>query len=95
MVEKVKSYVGFAIKARKVLFGVDNITEYRKRLHLIMLDNSLSPNSTKKILRYAEEREISIIIYDINSILPERNCKAMGIMDQNLAVAILKELKES
>lgn len=92
---KVNSYIGFAIKARKIIFGVENITTYRKKLHLILLDVSLGPNSAKKILRYATERQLPILNYDINSILGERNCKALGIIDQNLALAIFNELKEN
>lgn len=95
MSAKIKSYIGFAIKARKALFGLDNITDYRKRTYLILIDESLSPNSTKKLTRHAEEKNIPLVPYIIDSVLPEKNCKAIGIIDQNLAAAILNELKES
>lgn len=92
---KVKTYVGFAIKARKAVFGLDNITDFRKRMYLILMDESLSPNNAKKLIRHAEEKNIPLVNFCIENILPEKNCKAIGIIDQNLASAIFKELKES
>lgn len=94
MDKRIKSYVGFAIKARKALFGLDNITISKKRLFIILLDKSLSPNSAKKLKRYAEDKNVPFVEYCIDNILPDRNCKAIGIIDQNLATAIFNELKE-
>ena len=92
--EKIKTYVGFAIKAGKIKFGVDNITATKGKINVILYDNQLSERSKKKILDYATVKNIIIIEFPIEEILPERNCKALGITDINLANAIISEIKE-
>ncbi len=92
---KIKSYIGFAIKARKILYGLDNITMSKKKPYLLLVDASFSPNSQKKLASYAQNNEIPIINYSLEAVIPDRNCKAVGIMEKNLASAVLKELKES
>lgn len=92
---KVKSYIGFAIKARKIIYGLDNILTSKKRPYLLLIDSGYSPNSQKKLMRYAQANEVPVIDYCLGKVIPDRNCKALGIMEKNLAAAILKELKES
>ena len=92
---KVRSYIGFAIKARKIIYGLDNILTSKKRPYLLLIDKGFSPNSQKKIVRYAEMNEIPMMSFYLETIIPDRNCKAIGILEKNLATAVLKELKES
>lgn len=92
---KVRSYIGFAIKARKIIYGLDNILTSKKRPYLLLIDKGFSPNSQKKLARYAEENEIPIMSFNLETVIPDRNCKAVGLMEKNLAAAVLKELKES
>lgn len=92
---RIKTFVGFAIKARKIQYGVDNVTTAKKRAEIILYDPSLSVGSTDKLTAYAKKEKIDVFSVNIEGILPNRNCKALGITDINLANAVKSELKES
>ena len=46
--EKVKTYVGFAIKSRKIKFGVDDILKL-KNVDIIIVSDALAESGMKKI----------------------------------------------
>ena len=92
---RLRTFVGFAIKKRGIVIGVDNITSSRGRIKVVLIDGDLSAKSAEKVSRYATDRGIDCFTVNMASILPERTCKAIGITDSGLADAIKKELKES
>lgn len=92
---RLKSFVGFAVKAGKAIYGVDNITTGRKRPYLILYSAALSERSAKNLTEYADKYGIETATTDMEEILPNRNCKALGISDKNLAEAVKSELKET
>ena len=89
---KIRSYVGFAIKARKAKIGVDNIIACKYAPYVVLYDEKLSQNSKDKLLRKCEKSKIYIA--PMIEILPGKNCLAIGVSDQNLANAISKEMEE-
>ena len=93
--EKVKTYIGFAVKAGKIIFGTDNLLEKKQHPKIILTDPSLSDNSREKLKGYAEKKGIDLMVLPISEYFPGRNCKAVGITEPNLAEAVKKELKES
>lgn len=95
MNSKIKSYVGFAVKCGKVLYGVDNIENYKKTPYIILTSPLLSENSRAKLNKKIEDKEITVIEVDLEAILPGRNCKALGILEKNLAKAIKEAVKEN
>ena len=92
-INKIRSYVGFAIRSGKALFGVDNIVGARRDPFLVLYDDRLKENSTKKLLRRCEN--FKVIRLALQEILPGRNCLAIGICDKNLAQAIINEVEEN
>ena len=92
---RLKTFVGFAIKKRAVLIGVDNVTTAKRKIKIILADETLSERSAGMISRYASDHDIPCYIMDLEPILPGRSCKAIGITDSGLADAIKSELKES
>jgi hypothetical protein len=92
---RVKTFLGFAIKANKALFGVDRIIISRRPPKIVLIDKLLSENSKKKLIIYLEKYEIRNYTVDMQAIYPDKNCKVVGIMDKNLASAIESEVKES
>lgn len=93
--EKIKTYIGFAVKSGKIIFGTDNLLEQRKHPKIILIDPTLSDNSREKLIRHAERKGIFTAVTTLDEYLPGRNCKAVGITETNLAEAVKKELKES
>lgn len=92
---RIKSFVGFAVKARKIQYGVDNVVSAGRKAHLILFSPDLSERSGKRLHEYADRNEIDVFAVRLEEILPGRNCKALGITDVNLAEAVKSELKES
>lgn len=93
MNSKIETYIGFAIKKGSVVFGVDNIKYYRKKMYLLLYVESLSQNSLD-VLKLTSERVGCPLsqIQDYET-LQRKNCKALAICDKSLANAILENLK--
>lgn len=92
-ISKIRSYIGFSIKAGKAIFGVDNII--LKRSKLILMDTTLSETSKRKLMNYLVKSRIECIELDLSEIVPKDNCKAIALTDKNLIDAIKKAMKES
>lgn len=92
---KIRTYVGFAIRAGKAVFGVDQIKESRKRIRLILADLTLSPNGIAKLERIAEARGANLIRIDgLPELCARPACKALGIAEESLAKAIEEESRK-
>jgi len=89
---KIKTYVGFAEKSGKLIIGTDNLL-VSKKLKLILISDELGESAQKKLNNYALRE--SIIIYklmasEIQEIYSKGAIKALGIIDKNLADAVIK-----
>lgn len=91
-IAKIRSYVGFAIRARKAKIGVDNIIAAKKTPYVVLYDDKLSQNSKEKLLRKCSESKLYIAPMD--EIVPGKKCLAIGVSEMNLAKAISKEMEE-
>jgi len=86
---KIASYVGFAIKANKIEWGVDNIIQKKGRPKLILTDMTLSMNSFNKIKNYSLNNNLKLLIIEnLEKYTGKEEVKALGIYERNLAVAI-------
>ena len=87
---KVETFIGFSIKSGKIIFGLDNIEKYHKKIHLIVLSNSISDNSKTKVLNIASKREIDVLELEdsLENITKRKNCKVLAITSFELANAI-------
>jgi hypothetical protein len=90
----ITSYVGYAIKEKKALFGLNGIIGM-KIPYVVLYDDTLSNGSKDKLLTYLTKHGIEGFCVDVERIYPNRNCKAIGVTDKNLASAIIKEMKEN
>ncbi len=94
MQTKINSYVGFAIKSGKIKYGVENIIVQSKSF-VILIDKTLSVGSKDKINVFAMKKNIKVYETRIEDFYKDKNCKAIGIEDKNLAMAIIKEMEEN
>lgn len=95
-IDKVKSYLGFAIRSGKVIFGVDKLFESKKRAQLILICSTQNEKVTNKVVRYAKNNNIPYIkLKDLvlGDIVSRDNCKVIGILDINLAQAVKNEFQ--
>ena len=87
---KIETFIGFSIKSGKIIFGLDSIEKYRKKIHLIVLSNSISDNSKAKVLNIAQDRNIDVLELEdsLENITKRKNCKVLAITSFELANAI-------
>lgn len=95
-IDKVKAYLGFAIKSGKVIFGVDKLLESKKYPQLVLICSTQNEKVTNKVIRYSLTKNIACIKLDniiLGDIIGRDNCKVIGILDLNLADAIKNEFQ--
>ena len=92
---KIESYIGFAIKSRKVVFGIDNIKIARKRMYLIVLCPTASENLKREAEYFSGTKEIPLIMTDVplDELTFKNNCKIAAIMNKSLAKAVTDNIR--
>lgn len=90
---KINSYIGFAVKMKKAIYGVDNIKRSKLKIYALIYDGTLSENSYKQLKLYGERNDIPIIKSEdeLSEILKRDKVKALGIANESLAKAIQEE----
>lgn len=90
--QKIKSYIGFAIKSGSIIKGLDDIIKSRKEVYLLLILENLKENSKNKIQMYAKLNTIPMINVseDLFNELNLTSVKILGVTDPNLANAIVK-----
>lgn len=88
-INKIKAYIGFAIKSKQIVFGVDSIKE--KQVKVIFFSGSLSESSKITCQKIAEKCECKI--YEISNddmfeIVNSDKIKAFAVLNSDLANAI-------
>lgn len=89
---KIDTYIGFSVKSGQVVYGIDNLLVTKKRLKLILLCNTLSAQTEKKINEFASMKGIPLIKLThkkLEDALHKTNCKVIGLTNKNLAQAII------
>lgn len=93
---KISTYLGFCIRAGKIAFGINRI-EAQKRAYLLIADGNLGKNSLKVMVKEKDRLNCSFIVTE-NGLLGELahrpTVKAVAILDENLAMAIVNEAKQ-
>lgn len=94
MINKIKSYLGFAKKSNEIIYGFDNLNTTKKNIKLILYSDSISEKSLKNLRYLANEKKwkmAKLIKTSLDELLNTSNCKIVGIINENLAKAILKQ----
>ncbi len=96
MPDKILSYIGFALKARKIKMGVNACNTLKGRVPVFILCQSASPNTQKDAIALAKKHGSKIIlsINSLENIVGKQNCKLIAITDNQLSKAILNNLNE-
>lgn len=93
-INKAKTYIGFAIKSRAIKFGVDDILK-SKRCKLVLVSEMLQESSFNKITKFCNQKNIDLLkigLENFENLLDNKSVKAVAILDDNLALAIKKNL---
>lgn len=89
---KIRTYLGFCIKARKIIYGAESISRQKRGIHLLIVDGSVGKNTLKPILQASENFACPVVMTETDALAGLVNkpaAKAVAITDQNLASAIL------
>lgn len=89
---KIETYLGFGIRARKMIFGTDDIEAQRKGVCLIVCDSGIADNSFKTIIKAQERLGCPLLLTEtglLGELLHKPAVKAAALKDKNLAAAIL------
>ena len=92
--KKIEAYLGFCIRAGKITFGVDGISQLKKGVKLLLVDGALGESSLKEMKRSQEKFGCSLWTLKaglLGELLHRPSVKAVAIKDGNLASAIEKE----
>lgn len=87
--EKIKTYVGFAIKSRQIVYGLDSIKE--KKIYIIVYSDSLSESSKEGCVKASIKNScLSFKLSDseMMEVLNNDKIKAFAIVNKDLAKAI-------
>lgn len=95
MREKIISYLGFAQKSQNALIGIDNILRYRKKIFLVLVDNTASDRLKKDAEKLKVQRTEIRLVDGLEELTNRSGCKAIGITDENLASAIMGQIRGS
>ncbi len=89
---KISSYVGFAIKSRNVLVGQSIIKQNRdKQIYCILLCKSASENLVNLANNVANKQNCEVItVNNLEEITHKDGIKIIAITDENLGKAIIK-----
>ncbi len=82
------SMIGFAKRARKIVYGIDSL-ETAKQLKLLAVSDAASDNLTDSMIKLATKRSLPLVTVDGLESKVGGNCKALGITDGNMASAIV------
>ena len=94
---RIKTFVGFAVRAGKIVWGTDNVLAWKKKLRLILASSDVSENALEKIRRYADDKPAKLSVLscgEVAELVHREGVKVIGITDKNLADAIVQELEK-
>lgn len=90
---RIKSYIGFSIRMRKIVFGLEMVRRTR-HLKLVLYTVDLGECAKKSLTNYCNNNHIPlhIINFDIGAEIGKPAVKIIGMMDDGLAKAVLDNL---
>lgn len=89
---KIISYIGFAIRSKKLIAGQSPLKHnYKEKIHVILVCNSASDNLKNLAKNIANKNECEVITTNIEleKLTNLKDIKIVGITDENLSKAII------
>ncbi|NLK17618.1 MAG: hypothetical protein GX304_03725 [Clostridiales bacterium] len=95
MQSKDLSLIGFAVKARKVVFGLNQIKSCKKRVCLMFICHTASQSTQHAALSLAKKRRAAALRtrgVPLEDVVGKPNCKSAAITDETFAAAIMRNV---
>lgn len=93
---KVESYLGFCVKARKIVMGSGAVDVQKKGIYLVIVCSSGSQNCFKLALKYKNRFSCPLMVCrcGLENALHKQGCKIAAVTDEGFAKAIIAEACE-
>lgn len=91
------TFIGFAIRARKVRAGTNAIATLKGGVKVIIICHTASENALKEAIKLCKKFNVPLVTsktYKVEDIIKKQNCKLLAIQDESLGNAILQNLDE-
>ena len=86
--------INIAKKAGFVIIGGENLSNYTKKLYLLILDNTAGNSLRREMQLLSSKRNLKILnVENLSKIVGIENCKAIGIKNKAFAENIEECLK--
>ena len=88
--------LGFAARARKIIFGEDTIirSTNKGRVQLVVLDPYCGPSTRKRVESFMQRAGIPLIYFNgeksLDIVVGKANCRCVGITDPGFARSVLQ-----
>ncbi|MDE7380198.1 MAG: hypothetical protein K2N14_04005 [Clostridia bacterium] len=91
MAGKVETYLGFCLRARKIVLGSGSVDAVKKGVYLIIVCSTASENTFKVALKYKNRFSCPLLICKVGlaDVLHTDVCKIAAVKDAELAKAII------
>ncbi len=87
---KLQSYLGFSIRAGKLVTGVNAIECTRKRIYALVMCSSAAKNTRKDAEKLRDRLQVPLCIADnLAELVKKENCKLCALLDRSLAGAVI------
>lgn len=88
--DKLKGFLNICRKANYLIIGGEALSNYNKKLYLVLYDSSSKKNTLKIVEKFSNKGIKTIELDNLDTILLINNCKIVGIKNKNLSEEILK-----
>ena len=93
---KIQTYLGFCIRAKKIIFGAEECESAKKGVFLLLMDGGVGNSSKKSMIKAQQKFNCPLLVLEeelLGELLHRPSVKAVAIKDENLASAILATAK--
>ncbi len=93
---KIETYLGFCIRARKIIFGTEMISRQKKGVKLLLFDGGIGANSLKILIN--AQKTLGCPLYQtevgaLGELVHKPAVKAVAITDDSLSAAMIAAAK--
>ena len=92
---KIITYVGFALRARKIKCGVNAVKTIKGKAYALIVCKSASKNTFEEAIDLAKKLSATLVISNeflLEDVVCKPNCKLVAVTDESLGKAILDNL---
>ncbi len=87
---KLRTYLGFSIRAGKIAMGVNAIECTRKRVYALVMCSSAAKNTRKDAEKLRDRLQAPLCVADdLAELVNKENCKLCALLDRSLASAVV------